>query len=87
MRRRPPGLPLLDHRLARAAVTGSATSSNSLFGALQVRVARDASLDPMLLASANTSGEVLGKIVSPQNLAIGAPRVASEVGKATSSGG
>jgi len=57
------------------AVTGSDTSSNSLFGALQVRAARDAGLDPLLLASANTSGGVLGKMVSPQNLAIGAAAV------------
>lgn len=57
------------------AVTGSDTSANALFGALQVQAAREAGLDPLLLASANTSGGVLGKMVSPQNLAIAAAAV------------
>jgi lactate permease len=57
------------------AVTGSDTSSNSLFGALQVQAAKDAGLDPTLLAAANSSGGVLGKMISPQNLAIGAAAV------------
>jgi lactate permease len=58
------------------AVTGSDTSSNSLFGALQVTAARGAGLDPVLLAAANSSGGVLGKMISPQNLAIAASAVA-----------
>jgi len=57
------------------AVTGSDTSSNSLFGALQVSAAHHANLSPTLLAAANSSGGVLGKMVSPQNLAIGAAAV------------
>ncbi|MGH2968044.1 MAG: L-lactate permease [Solirubrobacteraceae bacterium] len=57
------------------AVTGSDTSSNSLFGVLQQEAATKAGLDPLLLTSANTSGGVLGKMVSPQNLAIGAAAV------------
>jgi lactate permease len=57
------------------AVTGSDTSSNSLFGVLQVTAAKGAHLDPTLLAAANSSGGVLGKMVSPQNLAIGAAAV------------
>ncbi len=57
------------------AVTGSDTSANALFGALQVQTAAEAGLDPLLLASANTSGGVLGKMVSPQNLAIAAAAV------------
>jgi lactate permease len=57
------------------AVTGSDTSSNSLFGALQVSAAKEAGLDPTLLAAANSSGGVLGKMISPQNLAIGAAAV------------
>jgi lactate permease len=57
------------------AVTGSDTSSNSLFGVLQVTAAKGAGLDPTLLAAANSSGGVLGKMVSPQNLAIGAAAV------------
>ena len=57
------------------AVTGSDTSSNSLFGALQVQAAQEAGLDTTLLAAANSSGGVLGKMISPQNLAIGAAAV------------
>lgn len=57
------------------AVTGSDTSSNSLFGALQVQAANEAGLNPTLLAAANSSGGVLGKMISPQNLAIGAAAV------------
>ncbi|MEV6349166.1 L-lactate permease [Actinoplanes sp. NPDC051851] len=57
------------------AVTGSDTSSNALFGALQVQTATKAGLDPVLLAAANSSGGVLGKMISPQNLAIAASAV------------
>ncbi|HTK64784.1 MAG TPA: L-lactate permease [Pseudonocardia sp.] len=57
------------------AVTGSDTSSNSLFGALQVSAASSAHLSPTLLAAANSSGGVLGKMISPQNLAIAAGAV------------
>jgi lactate permease len=57
------------------AVTGSDTSANSLFGALQVAAAHQSHLSPTLLAAANSSGGVMGKMVSPQNLAIGAAAV------------
>ena len=57
------------------AVTGSDTSSNALFGALQVTAAQKADLSPMLMAASNSSGGVLGKMISPQNLAIGAAAV------------
>jgi lactate permease len=57
------------------AVTGSDTSSNSLFGALQVAAAQQAALNPVLMAAANSSGGVLGKMISPQNLAIAAAAV------------
>jgi lactate permease len=57
------------------AVTGSDTSSNSLFGALQVSAANAAGLNPLLTAAGNTSGGVLGKMISPQNLAVGAAAV------------
>ncbi len=57
------------------AVTGSDTSSNSLFGALQVSAAGKAGLSPTLMAAANSSGGVLGKMISPQNLAIAAAAV------------
>ncbi|HEX6499829.1 MAG TPA: L-lactate permease [Micromonosporaceae bacterium] len=57
------------------AVTGSDTSSNSLFGALQVTAADKAGLDATLMAASNSSGGVLGKMISPQNLAIAAAAV------------
>jgi lactate permease len=57
------------------AVTGSDTSSNSLFGALQVAAAEKAGVDTVLAAAANGSGGVLGKMISPQNLAIAAGAV------------
>jgi len=57
------------------AVTGSDTSTNSLFGALQVAAAKKAGLSPVLLAAGNSSGGVLAKMISPQNLAIGAAAV------------
>ena len=52
------------------AVSGSDTSSNALFGALQVTAAQQSGLSPELLAAANSSGGVLGKMISPQNLTI-----------------
>ena len=60
------------------AVTGSDTSSNSLFGTLQTTAAAKAHLSPTLLAAANSSGGVLGKMISPQNLAIAAAAVGME---------
>ncbi|WFE26869.1 L-lactate permease [Solwaraspora sp. WMMD791] len=57
------------------ALTGSDTSSNSLFGALQVTAAQRAGLDPVLLAAANASGGVIGKMISLQNLTIAASAV------------
>lgn len=51
-------------------VTGSDTSSNSLFGVLQVSAAHAAGLSPTLLAAANSSGGVIGKMLSPQSLVI-----------------
>ena len=56
-------------------MTGSDTSANALFGALQVQTAGQAGLDPVLMAASNSSGGVLGKMVSPQNLAIAASAV------------
>jgi lactate permease len=57
------------------ALTGSDTSSNALFGALQVSAAQKADLSATLMAAGNSSGGVLGKMISPQNLAIGAAAV------------
>jgi lactate permease len=60
------------------AVTGSDTSANSLFGLLQTTAATQTGISPYLLAAANTSGGVLGKMISPQNLAIAAVVVGME---------
>jgi lactate permease len=60
------------------AVTGSDTSSNSLFGVLQVTAAQHADLPATLMAAANSSGGVLGKMISPQNLAIASAAVGME---------
>lgn len=57
------------------AVTGSDTSANALFATLQQTAAEKAGLDPNLLVAANTSGGVVGKMISPQNLTIAAAAV------------
>ena len=57
------------------ALTGSDTSSNSLFGQLQVAAANETGLSPTLMAAANSSAGVLGKMLSLQNLAIAAAAV------------
>ena len=57
------------------AVTGSDTSANALFATLQQTAGTNAGIDPTLLVAANTSGGVVGKMISPQNLAIAATAV------------
>ncbi|MDG9725834.1 L-lactate permease [Streptomyces sp. DH41] len=57
------------------AVTGSDTSANALFATLQQTAGQGAGIDPTLLVAANTSGGVVGKMVSPQNLTIAATAV------------
>jgi lactate permease len=57
------------------AVTGSDTSSNALFGAVQVAAATHTGIPATLLAAANASGGVLGKMISAQHLAIAAAAV------------
>jgi lactate permease len=53
------------------ALTGSDTSSNALFANLQKVTAQQLNLSPYLTVGANSSGGVLGKMISPQNLAVG----------------
>ncbi|GAA1347208.1 L-lactate permease [Falsarthrobacter nasiphocae] len=60
------------------AVTGSDTSANALFAKLQQTAATQAGIDPNLLVAANTTGGVVGKLISPQNLAIAATSVGME---------
>jgi lactate permease len=57
------------------AITGSDNSTNALFGALQVAAAKEIGISPVLLAAANSAGGVLGKMISPQSLVIGAAAV------------
>jgi lactate permease len=57
------------------AATGSDTSANALFGAVQVASARHLGLSPYLLAAANSEAGSLGKLISPQNLAMAAAAV------------
>jgi L-lactate transport len=56
-------------------LTGSDTSSNTLFGPLQATTAMVSGLDPILTAATNSSGGVMGKMISPQNLSVGAAGV------------
>ena len=51
-------------------LTGSDTSSNALFGNLQVISARALSLNPVLMAAVNSTAGVLGKMVSLQSIAV-----------------
>jgi lactate permease len=57
------------------AITGSDTASNALFGGVHVTAANDTGLSPNLMAAANASGGVLGKMISAQHLAIAAAAV------------
>lgn len=60
------------------AVTGSDTSANALFSNLQATAANNLGVDPHLFGAANTSGGVVGKLISPQNLALAATTVGME---------
>ncbi len=52
-------------------LSGSDTSSNALFGNLQVVAARQLNLSPVLMAATNSSGAVMSKMISPQNVTTG----------------
>jgi len=57
-------------------LTGSDTSSNTLFGPLQAQTAQQLhNVSPILTAATNSSGGVMGKMISPQNLSVGAAGV------------
>ena len=55
-----------------AFVTGSGTSTNVLFGNLQLETALSLNLNPYWITAANVMGAGIGKMVCPQNIAIGA---------------
>ncbi len=65
--------PLVSAFLGWVAVflSGSDTSGNALFGNLQVVAANQLGLSPVLIAATNSSGGVMGKMISPQNIATG----------------
>jgi L-lactate transport len=53
-------------------LTGSDTSANALFGTLQVVTANRLGLNPALMAAANSSGGVMGKMISLTSVAVAA---------------
>ncbi len=52
------------------ALTGSDTSSNVLFGSLQIITAQQLQLNPALIATANSTGGVMGKMIAAQNIVV-----------------
>jgi len=56
-------------------LSGSDTASNTLFGPLQATTAGVAGLSPILMGATNSSAGVMGKMISPQNLSVGAAGV------------
>jgi lactate permease len=52
------------------ALTGSDTSSNVLFGNLQTITARQIGVSPVLMAAANSSGGVMGKMIDAQSIVV-----------------
>ena len=56
-------------------LTGSDTSSNTLFGPMQALTAKLQHINPVLTTATNSSGGVMGKMISPQNLSVGAAGV------------
>jgi lactate permease len=60
------------------AITGSATSSNVLFGSLQVVAAQAIGVNPVQMAAANVAGGVLGHIVSTSSMVVAAVATGSD---------
>jgi lactate permease len=52
------------------ALTGSDTASNVLFGSLQTITAKQLGINPVLMAAANSSGGVMGKMVDAQSIVV-----------------
>ena len=52
-------------------LSGSDTSGNALFGNLQVVAAKQLHLSPVLMAATNSTGGVMSKMISPQNVTTG----------------
>lgn len=62
-------------------LTGSDTSANALFGNLQVVTARSLGLNPVLMAASNSSGGVMGKMISLQSIAVAAAATGMAAGE------
>ena len=61
-------------------LTGSDTSANALFGPMQTITAQSLGVEPALAGATNSSGGVMGKMISPQNLSVGASAI-GQVGR------
>ncbi|QIN77923.1 L-lactate permease [Rubrobacter marinus] len=59
-------------------LSGSDTSSNALFGPMQTITAQQVGVEPALAGATNSSGGVMGKMISPQNLSVGASAIGQE---------
>jgi L-lactate transport len=62
-------------------LTGSDTSANALFGNLQAITARALGMNPVLMAASNSSGGVMGKMISLQSVAVAAAATAMPPGE------
>jgi lactate permease len=62
-------------------LTGSDTSSNALFGNLQAVTANRLGMDPVLMAAANSSGGVMGKMISLTSIAVAAAATGMKQGE------
>ena len=51
-------------------ITGSDTAANNLFGPLQYETAQSVAMNPVLALASNASGGVIGKMISPQSIAV-----------------
>jgi lactate permease len=60
------------------ALTGTDAGSNALFGSLQVITANNLGLSPVLMASANSAGGVMGKMIDAQSIIVGCVAVGQE---------
>jgi lactate permease len=54
------------------AATGSDTAANVLFGGLQTITARQVGVSPLLMAAANSTGGVMGKMIDTQSIVVAA---------------
>ena len=60
------------------ALTGTDAGSNALFGSLQVITAHQLGLSPVLMASANSAGGVMGKMIDAQSIVVASCVTGSE---------